>query len=278
MPRRPPELFGILGHPLGHSMSPVMFAAVLPDIAPGSGYSAFDVSPEELPGFMAAAQTVGIRGMSVTIPHKQSILPHMSALSHETAAIGASNCVVLTKDGWHAHNTDAPAFADTLTQRHIQPSSVLVLGSGGAARAVLYALRQLRVQRLALVSRDPGRLAADPFFTDVDLISYDRHLARRAASADLIVNATPLGMAPNEHGLPLDQGFGPDQTVYDLVYNPRPTRFLQVAAKAGATAIDGLEMLARQAAYALFHFTGATVAWQKFLIVARKELTRQEID
>ncbi len=272
MLHRPSELFGILGHPLGHSLSPVMFAALLPDVAPGSGYSTFDVSPADLPRFMAAAETVGIKGMSVTIPHKQAILPYMSTLSNSVAAIGASNCIVYATDGWHAHNTDASAFCDSLVCRRLQPASAMVLGSGGAALAVIYALRQLGVLDIAVASRNIAHLNRDAFFANVELLPYGSELVQRAFVSELIVNATPLGMAPLGGGLPLAEGFCAGQTVYDLVYNPRPTRLLQLAARAGATTIDGLEMLARQASCALFHFTGAQVAWQKFERTAAKAL------
>lgn len=272
MPGKTGDLFGILGHPLGHSMSPAMFADILPAVAPGSAYLSWDIPPGELDRFFEAAVVLRTKGLSVTIPYKQTVLRYLYHQSPAVASIGATNCMVLQDGLWHGHNTDADAFRETLKARRLAPQNALVLGAGGAARAAIYALQAMDCPAITVAARSPRVVAREAFFQERTVIPFDNFLPQRAADADLIVNATPVGMHPHSNKTPLAEGFRPGQTVYDIVYNPRPTRFLTLAANAGATPIDGLEMLARQAAIALTLFCGARVAWEKFLKAAERGL------
>ncbi len=268
-------LFGVLGHPLGHSMSPAMFSEILPAVSPGSAYLSWDIPPRELDRFFDAAAVLGIAGLSVTIPYKQRVLQHVGRRSPAVKAIGATNCISLQDGIWFGHNTDADAFRETLRARSIAPDSALVLGAGGVARAAIYALEAIGCERITVAARRPASVAKDAFFENRPVISFDDVLPKRATEADLIVNATPVGMYPETDESPLTSGFRPGQVAYDIVYNPQATRFLGLARDAGATPIDGLEMLARQAAIALTHFTGAKVAWEKFLNAAKRGLRTQ---
>jgi shikimate dehydrogenase len=263
-------LYGVLGHPLGHTMSPAMFAEVLPDVAPGSAYLAWDIPPKDLDRFFDAAEVLGIAGLSVTIPYKQTVLRHVHRQSPAVKAIGATNCLTLKEGKWYGHNTDSDAFRETLRARSLNPESALVLGAGGAARAAVYALEAKGCKEITIAARRPEVVVNELFFKHRNIVPFDKTLATIATDHELIVNATPVGMFPNLRSTPLASGFRRGQVAYDIVYNPRTTRFLTLAQEAGATSIDGLEMLARQAAIALTHFTGAKVAWEKFLRAAER--------
>lgn len=275
MTDKPSALYGVLGHPLGHTMSPAMFTELLPVVSPGSAYLSWDIPHHELDRFFEAAEVLGIAGLSVTIPYKQTVLRYVHRQSHAVKAIGATNCIVVREGRWHAHNTDADAFRETLRAHRIEPQSALVLGAGGAARAAIYALTARGCERIVVAARRPNAVAAEAFFAERNIVPFDDSLPTLAAEADLVVNATPVGMYPSVDNSPIVAGFRPGQVAYDIVYNPRPTRFLTLAREAGATPVDGLEMLARQAAIALTHFAGAKVAWEKFLKAAERGLRAQ---
>jgi len=181
-----------------------------------------------------------IDGFNVTIPYKQTLIPQLDALSPETQAIGAVNCVRVDNGRLTGYNTDAPAFRDTLLSvwDPTPCATALILGTGGAARAVAYTLRQLNVG-CTFVSRTPGQRP--------DTIGYSQINLQQSPS--LIVNATPVGTWPDIDTSPWPQTerIPSDCLVYDLVYNPSPTLLMQQAAAAGAATHDGMAMLRRQA-------------------------------
>ena len=194
-----------------------------------------------------------INGFNITNPYKQEIIPLLDALSPEAAAIGAVNCVVVEGSKMTGHNTDAPAFLQTLkgiTNQELRIenfSHAYILGTGGAAQAVAFALRQLGVSYL-FVSRTPEK--------HENAIGYNQltqTIEQSSNQAILLINATPVGTYPDIDStpFPFTQTFkhldNQAILVYDLVYNPSPTRLLREAATRGAQVKDGLEMLHRQA-------------------------------
>jgi shikimate dehydrogenase len=269
----PKSLYGLLGHPLGHSLSPAMFAAILPAVVEGGAYVPFDVPPDRLDAFLEGAELLGVGGFNVTIPYKTRVLDFATEVDGDVAAIGASNCLVRRGSGWVARNTDAEAFRRTLLAAVPAPGRSLVLGTGGAARAVVHVLRGAGADSIVVATRRPQR-GLDPWFAGCTVVAL-ADAGAAAAAADVVVNATPTGTWPRTDETPLSSGFRPGQVVYDLVYNPRPSRLLRLAVEGGARPLDGMEMLARQAAESLRHFTGAVVAWQKFQVAAERELRRR---
>lgn len=266
------KIFGVLGEHLGHSLSPAMFSAILPQVSPGSAYVPFEISPARLAEFIASTRLLPFCGFNVTLPHKVEIIPHLDDTRGAAFDLGAVNCVVCRDGLLVGHNTDAEAFLASLGEAPAF-SQTLVLGAGGAARAAVHALRTCVSGPIHMAARRPlpdGEVRfADCLHHPFD----ERSLQEVAAACDLIVNATPVGMYPLPGFSPLSGGFHSGQVVFDMVYNPRPTRFLQLAQAAGARTIDGLEMLGRQAAESLRLWTGARVAYQKFMAAARRELT-----
>jgi shikimate dehydrogenase len=249
---------GLIGYPVEHSLSPRMHHAALSTLALGGDYTALAVAPECLRDTLPALVAQGYQGLNVTIPHKQAIMPLLDELSDSARAIGAVNTIVVERGKLIGHNTDAFGFMRGLERVGFdaRDKSALVIGAGGAARSVVYALRQTGA-RVTIWNRTRARaeqLASDFGATVATYLSPPS----RCGAYDLIVNTTSVGMSPHHADSPvhlLGRGFGA-KVVYDLVYYPRETALLHEAHQIGARAISGLEMLAWQGAEAFRLWTG----------------------
>lgn len=227
--------YALIGRRLGHSYSQRWFEAKFKSLGLTDCFYRLH-EMESLDDLRGWVEREGIEGFNVTVPFKQEIIPLLDGLDETAAAIGAVNCVTVRQGRLVGHNTDAPAFRDTLPSEGF--SEAYILGTGGAASAVGYALGQVGVPFL-FVSRNPK---------GSNQIGYAQLAARRFSRPVLFVNATPLGMYPDVDSTPLPAfHFSPEIFVYDLTYNPSPTRLMREAAACGATVKDGLEMLRRQA-------------------------------
>jgi shikimate dehydrogenase len=235
-------------------------------------YVPFAVRPEALPQAIAGVRALGLRGLNATVPHKQALLPLMDALTPEARAIGAVNTALVREDGLLGHNTDAQGFLRALREAGYEPAgcSALVLGAGGVARAIVYALLTSGAS-LTLLNRTPARAEAlagefAPYATaSLEAGPLDVPTLRRVAPrAGLIVNATTLGMWPQVETSPWSDELPipPDAFCYDVVYNPRETHWLRRARAAGCAVADGLGMLVHQGAEALELWTGQQVPVQ----------------
>ncbi len=236
------EIYGVAGRPLGHSLSPLIhnaaFAARQRD-AVFLPLEAADVDDLE-----AFAACVSLRGASVTIPYKEEMARRAQSLSIEADRVGAANTLVRKPSGWHGENSDVDGFLRPLRRRtHPGRLRAVVLGAGGAARAVVYSLRA-NGARVCVVARDPdkARVLGQRFqaehapWTDLPGLSWD-----------LLVNATPVGMHPEPDLSPVPAEWLNGKWVYDLVYNPVATRLLKDAAARGCCTIPGSEMFLSQA-------------------------------
>lgn len=242
---------GIIGYPVSHSLSPVIQEAALEALGIAGSYQVLSVPPE---GLAAAFHRVRqrFRGVNVTIPHKIAALDFMDMLSPEAQSIGALNTVVNEKGFLTGYNTDAAGFVWAWRQAGIELAGekVLVLGAGGAARAVAYAVHQAGGQLwVANRNRERGLELARSFLGQVVPLT-------QAPQAEIIVNATSVGMTDPETS-PLPEEYFPDQgAVMDLVYRPLETKFLKLARKKGILTINGLAMLIGQGAAAFELWTG----------------------
>ena len=263
---------GVIGWPVEHSVSPQMHNAALHALGLDWCYVPFAVRPERLPQAIAGMRALGLRGLNATVPHKQALLSLMDELTPEARAIGAVNTVLMREEGLLGHNTDAQGFLRALREAGFEPQgcSALVLGAGGVARAIVYALLSVGAS-LMLLNRTLARaeaLAREFSAYGKMLLEagpLDASTLRRACSrADLIVNATTLGMWPQVETTPWpEEGtFPSDAFCYDVVYNPRETRWLCQARAAGCAAVDGLGMLVHQGAEALELWTGQSAPVQ----------------
>lgn len=238
------DLYGLIGYPLGHSFSAQFFNEKFSREGIDASYRSFEL--EDIGELMELlAELPDLKGLNVTIPYKEQILPYLTWISPEASLIGAVNTVKIIHDeegnvtALEGYNTDAPAFARTLATM-LPPSAInaLVLGSGGASKAVCSALSALGVE-YKLVSRTP----------DSGQLGYDNLTPEVMAANKLIVNATPLGMSPKTDAcppIPYDELTG-EHICYDLIYNPETTLFMSRAAERGAMVKNGLDMLHLQA-------------------------------
>jgi shikimate dehydrogenase len=228
-------------------------------------YVPFRISASDLKTAIAGFEAINLQGFSITIPHKQAIIPLLSEISDAAKAIGAVNTVWKSDRGWSGTNTDITGFLSPLRTRSWSQSIAVILGNGGAARAVVAGCAELGCAEIHVVGRSAEKL--QEFQRSWNLESLKIHtweqLSDLLPHADLIVNTTPIGMSPHFDQSPLTDTQA-DQIkegaiAYDLIYVPNPTRFLEQAQQRGASTIDGLEMLVQQGAAALEIWTQQAV-------------------
>jgi shikimate dehydrogenase len=255
-------LAGVLGYPVRHSLSPAMHNAAFHALGLNWVYLAFEVAPDRLAQAIAGMRGLGIRGLNLTIPHKEAVVPLLDGLTDAAQHIGAVNTLFWEGERLIGDNTDAAGFLRALYEVGVPPlgQTVLVLGAGGAARAVVYALRtQGCAVWIANRSRERAEALAAAFGC-AGIVSLERDaLTQVAAHVDGVVNCTSLGMEPHTDmtpPLPVE-ALPADAWVCDLVYRPLQTRLLQAAAARGLTTIDGLGMLVHQGALAFERWTGS---------------------
>lgn len=256
------KLLAVIGQPIAHSLSPVMHNAAIAAVGVDYVYVALPIQPADLAAAIAGFAAIDLQGFSVTIPHKQAILPFLTEITDMAQAVGAVNTVWRTDRGWSGTNTDVAGFIAPLKTRPVnwRETTALVLGNGGAARAVVVGLTQLGCAEIHVVGRDRLKLAAfqqgwsSPYRDRLQVHLWD-DLSPMLSGAGLVVNTTPIGMSPHADHSPLTPAqikqLPSDSIAYDLIYSPNPTVFLQQAQAQGMQAIDGLEMLVQQGAAAL---------------------------
>jgi shikimate dehydrogenase len=258
---------GLIGYPLGHSLSPKIQAAALKACGLEGDYSLFPIEPDNMPGLKDVfnrVRTGEITGLNVTIPHKQNVIAFMDELTPTAKAIGAVNTIYLKENKLIGDNTDAMGFLTDLKHAFdfsafSLPPLALVLGAGGSARAVVYALLNDGWDVTIAARRiEQAEQLADSFKTQS--INTTDFTALRPSTFDLLVNTTPIGMSPNidQSPWPQDIPFPNGAAIYDLVYNPRETKLLKDARSHGLNATTGLGMLIEQAALAFKLWTGKT--------------------
>ena len=266
------KLVALFGHPVEHTLSPLIHNSAFQAQGLHYRYVAFNVHPDHLEAALHGASALGFLGANITIPHKEAILPFLDDVSPQAAAVGAVNTVVIRRSAGttslYGDNTDVTGFLTPLAPyvEEVRTKPILVFGSGGAARAIVYALANvLRPPALTIAARNTNaaeRLVQDLMPTTGDVPSFRVLSLDQAGPAvresGLVVNTTPLGMSPDADSSPWhgSEEFHEEQVVYDLVYNPIQTRLLQIAQSQGATCIDGLEMLIQQASASYRLFTG----------------------
>ncbi len=246
------KIFGILGRPVTHSLSPAMHNATFRHLGLNAVYVAFPVT--DLAPAVEGLRGLGIGGVSVTIPFKEEIIPLIDELDPQAARIGAVNTVV-NRDGHLAgFNTDWLGAVTALQAKiSLKGSHVLILGAGGASRAIAFGIFE-EGGRVTLTDIDPNRAAALARNLGVEAIATE---AVADCPAAILVNASPVGMAPDVDGIPINpELLGRFEVVMDIVYQPLTTRLLREAETRGAATIDGLQMLIHQATAQFKFFTG----------------------
>ena len=251
---------GIIGYPIGHSISPVFQQAALDALKIGAEYRAYEVSPGDVGGFVDSLRSESVLGINVTVPHKEAVMSHLDEIDERAVEAGAVNTIVNRSGRLAGYNTDGYGFLRALRESGgLDPAgkNALILGAGGSARGVAQALLRVGVGSLAIANRTLARAEslaelARSRGVDAEAIPLESdRLDDAARSAQLIVNCTSLGMThgPDETASPLRADRIPTTAlVYDLVYNPALTPLLNEAERAGATTLGGITMLVYQGA------------------------------
>ncbi len=287
-------LTGLLGYPLGHSVSPAMHNAAFQALGLDGRYDALPTPPERLAETVAGLRAAGYRGVNVTIPHKQAVMPLLDELSEAARAIGAVNTVIVDQGltvlgrtvspaALRGDNTDWLGFLHPLDALgfDLRGKSALLLGAGGSARAVVYALIRRGLAHLSIWARTPARAAdlaahAQTLSPSLTIHQFTNSPLTINHSPALIVNTTPLGMWPHVDASPwpADLPIPAGALVYDLVYRPERTLFLQQAEAAGCATQGGLEMLVVQGAAAFELWTGQQPPLEVMMTAARASLAQ----
>ncbi|HEX6420830.1 MAG TPA: shikimate dehydrogenase [Acidimicrobiales bacterium] len=285
--RRPPvtgatRAAGVIGWPARHSLSPTILNAAFAATGADWVYLAFEVPEGRGADAVAAMRALGLGGLSVTMPHKAAVYGAVDERTPVASALGAVNCVFWRGDRLVGDNTDGEGFLDALRLDHgIDPAGrrCVLVGAGGAGRAVARALGAAGAADVAVVNRSPA-----PAERAAALAGPAGRVGSPAdvGAADLVVNATPLGMAGataatgGPPALPVDPAaLRPGQVVVDLVYHPEVTPLLRAADERGAAAVGGLGMLVHQAAHAFRRWTGGAAPVDAMAAAARRELARR---
>lgn len=242
---------GVIGHPIAHSKSPSIHGYWLKHYGIDGTYERHDIHPDDLSDGIQRLKDAGLSGFNVTLPHKQNIIPFCQTVSDEAKLIGAVNTVTISKTGdLHGHNTDAFGFAQNLNEKITgfdwKNAPATVIGAGGAARAIVYALAKNGIPEIRITNRtlESAEKLASPYGAKV--VEWN-HRDRAVQDAGLIINTTSLGMK-GQAELDIDlTGMRKDAVVYDIVYTPLLTPLLQQAQLKHARIVTGIGMLLHQA-------------------------------
>lgn len=248
----------VMGDPVKHSLSPAIHNAALSHLGLDFAYLAFEVNERQLGAAMAGVRALGISGVSITMPHKEAVIQHLDEVSLRAQRLSSVNVVYRSGDRLMGDSTDGAALVDALRfecQASLEECRVGVVGTGGAARAIVLALGEAGTKEIAVVGRSPEHVRATAE------LSWQARSATMAdlSSCDILINATSVGMASTPQAsmssIPLDV-ISQSQLVYDIIYSPAMTPLLVAASSAGARTSNGVSMLVHQAARAFQYWTG----------------------
>ena len=268
------KLVGLLGQPVNHSLSPVMHNAAYEEMGLDWCYMAIPCDRENLEKVTTALRIVDCKGLNVTIPHKQEVLKACNKLTETANKIQAVNTLVPEKNNqWIGANTDVEGFLLPLKNHNLMNKSVIVIGCGGSARAVVMGLNSLNIRKITIIGRNKNSL--NIFITSMkNLLSKNQisiegidnkelDITSYIEEADLIINTTPIGMNDQnnvKNNIPLGNEIWnclSNKTIlYDLIYTPRPTNWLKLGQKKNCFVIDGLDMLVGQGALSIKLWSG----------------------
>ncbi|MFL0196672.1 shikimate dehydrogenase [Clostridium sp. WILCCON 0269] len=241
------NFYGLIGEKLGHSFSPIIHDLILKKISVDGRYNLFEIEAQNLSKAVEALKTLGCKGVNVTIPYKIKIMEYMDYISEEAVKIGAVNTIAFADNGLKAYNTDYYGFGMTLKKYGINVlnKNIIILGTGGASKAVLRYIADKGAKSITYVSRRPESV----YKNHINVISYEQ--LQDIKNGDIIINSTPCGMYPHVDNCPVDRGIlSKFNTAVDLIYNPEETMFLKTAKQLGLNIANGLYMLVAQAAAA----------------------------
>lgn len=240
------SFYGLIGEKLGHSLSPQINKLILEKTNSEGLYNLFEIKKEDLQKAVQGLKALGAKGVNVTIPYKIQIIQYLDNISKEAEKIGAVNTISFNNDVLTGYNTDYQGFGASLknAQVNINNKKAVILGSGGAAKAVVQYLIDNGISDIIYISRNPKN--AEENIKEFKIISYDD--MDKLTNQDIIINCTPCGMYPKIEYCPINENILSKFSVaVDLIYNPSETLFLKQAGKLGLKTVNGLYMLVAQA-------------------------------
>ena len=253
-----PKTFGLIGYPLKHSLSPLMHNAAFKRLKIKARYKVFPLEERQLKVFLSGLKKKNIFGFNVTIPHKEKVLEYVNGfISEGVRSVGAANTIVVDKDGkLKAYNTDYLGFIRHIKELKLKPKRIAIIGAGGAAKAVVFALIKNKAQEICVYDIDKFRSLAlinrfNKLFPDCSIKAVASIDELALEQKDLLVNASPVGMKDSDPLIINPAHLHKNIFVYDLIYNPAKTKLLKAAQDAGCGYYNGLGMLLYQGAEAL---------------------------
>lgn len=262
------KLFGILGTPIEHTLSPKMHSYMAEKAGIDMSYLAFDVAPEKLHAAMEGMKSVGACGFNITAPHKIEIMKELDEIRDDARDMNSVNTIVNRNGKWYGFNTDGDGFCTSLILEgcEIKDKNVLIIGAGGSARGVCYKLAEYGAASITMTARTKEKIhiigemvkkySSTEFYDEID----------KTKKYDIIINSTPLGMHPFEDKNPCDfmEIIDENTVCCDLIYNPKKTIFLKEAENRGAKIINGLGMLIMQGIIAFELFNDVELDRKKY--------------
>ena len=269
-------LYAVIGDPIKHSKSPLMHNAALQSLDVNGIYTAFHVPPDELEQAIKGIRALGIGGVNVTIPHKERVMAYLDNIDESAQVIGAVNTIVRRDGKLIGYNTDGLGYVRSLKEEmipHVSAARILLIGAGGAARGIAYALLKEGCQELIIANRtvERAQALADDLspYGPIRVVPLLDAPVIDAEQVDIVINTTSVGMHPDVAAIPLNPDWlQPHMIVSDIVYNPLETALVQAAQRTGCRTHSGLGMFVYQGAIAFEMWTGKQ---------APAELMRQEV-
>jgi shikimate dehydrogenase len=270
------RIYGVLGYPVKHSLSPLMHNAAFHALKINAEYRFFEKKPEELEGFLNSLTGKNIYGLNVTIPHKERALSFLGYVSDEARLIGAVNTIKVSDNRLEGYNTDGAGFLRHLGEElgfDPEGKRIAIIGAGGASRAVSLYLSKAKSKSISIYDIDKDKLSAlinhlKANFREIEIRGANSIEELNIGNTDLLVNATPIGMKDSDPCLVDNKLLHKGQLVYDLIYNPKETKLLWRAKHSGANVSNGLGMLLYQGMLSFEIWTGRK---------APKEVMRQAL-
>ena len=260
------EPYAVLGHPIGHTLSPVMHNAAFEKLGRDAIYLALDVHPDDCMQVLEAMAKMGFRGVNLTVPHKEIAFRELKTLDESAKLLGAVNTVAFSDVGLVGHNTDGIGFLKAIEEsfgQGVAGKKIFTLGTGGAGRAVALVSAQAGAESITLCDLDSERtekvkkeVSQQYPATQIDVLTSLSGAEDRIQQCDLLVQATPVGLKPDDPCLIPEAGFRDGQWGFDLIYHLADTPFTRTAKANGAQAVNGLGMLLHQGAKAFEIWTG----------------------
>lgn len=254
------KLYSLIGEKLGHSLSPEIHTYIFKKLHINAAYSLMEIGRQNIPNVISALKTLEYSGINITIPYKEAIIPYLDEISSEAAKIGAVNTVKIENNSAKGYNTDYFGFGAMLKRDgiHAEGKKIAILGSGGAAKAVIAYFSDNMPKSIAVIARCPEKCHSLKLqFPNIEILGYE---ALENLDGDILVNTTPVGMYPNNNAIPVsEEVICRFSACADIVYNPLQTSFLKSAEKNNIKTSAGLYMLIGQAIKAQEIFQGRSI-------------------